>query len=40
MTYITIGASDWETTLWLDGKLIGKHQGGYVPFSFLISINS
>jgi hypothetical protein len=34
LTYVTIGASDWETTLWLDGKLIGKHQGGYVPFSF------
>lgn len=33
-TFITIGASDWETTLWLDGELIGKHRGGYVPFSF------
>ena len=36
-TFITIGASDWETTVWLDGKLIGKHQGGYVPFSFDLS---
>lgn len=33
-TFITIGASDWETTVWLDGKLLGMHQGGYVPFSF------
>ena len=33
-TFIIIGASDWETTLWIDGILIGKHQGGYVPFSF------
>ncbi len=33
-TFLTIGASDWETTVWLDGVLIGKHQGGYVPFSF------
>lgn len=33
-TFLTIGASDWETTVWLDGQLIGKHQGGYVPFSF------
>jgi hypothetical protein len=32
--FITVGASDWETTLWLDGKLLGSHQGGYVPFSF------
>ena len=33
-TFITIGASDWETTVWIDGNLLGKHQGGYVPFSF------
>lgn len=32
--FITVGASDWETTLWLDGALLGKHQGGYVPFTF------
>lgn len=32
--FITIGASDWETTVWLDGEMIGKHQGGYIPFSF------
>ena len=33
-TYITVGASDWETSIWLDGQFIGSHQGGYVPFSF------
>ena len=33
-TFITIGASDWETTVWIDGQFVGKHQGGYVPFSF------
>jgi len=33
-TFITIGASDWETSVWLDGIFLGKHQGGYVPFSF------
>ena len=33
-TFITIGASDWETTVWIDGKFVGKHQGGYIPFSF------
>ncbi len=33
-TFLTIGASDWETTVWLDGNLLGKHQGGYIPFSF------
>ena len=32
--FLTIGASDWETSVWLDGKLLGTHQGGYTPFSF------
>ncbi|MBA4058690.1 MAG: glycoside hydrolase family 2, partial [Marivirga sp.] len=33
-TFLTIGASDWKTTVWLDGHLLGEHQGGYTPFSF------
>ncbi len=33
-TFLTIGASDWLTTVWLDGELLGTHQGGYTPFSF------
>jgi hypothetical protein len=33
-TFLTVGASDWETTIWLDGALLGKHNGGYTPFSF------
>ena len=32
--FITVGASDWETTVWLDGVLVGRHEGGYTPFSF------
>lgn len=31
--FVILGASDWETTVWLDGKQIGKHQGGYTPIS-------
>jgi len=27
-------ASDFETTVWLNGKQIGSHKGGYDPFSF------
>ncbi len=33
-TFLTIGASDWHTTVWLDGQTLGSHQGGYTPFSF------
>ncbi len=33
-TFLIIGASDWETHVWLDGVLLGNHQGGYVPFEF------
>jgi beta-galactosidase/beta-glucuronidase len=31
------GASDWETTVYINGVEIGKHRGGYDPFSFDIS---
>ena len=37
--FVTIGASDWETTVWLDGVFVGKHQGGYTPFSFELTDN-
>ncbi|MCB0629604.1 MAG: glycoside hydrolase family 2 TIM barrel-domain containing protein [Saprospiraceae bacterium] len=33
-TFVTIGASDWETRVWLDGHFLGVHRGGYTPFSF------
>lgn len=32
--FLVVGASDWETTAWVDGKEVGTHQGGYTPFSF------
>ena len=29
-----IGACDFETTLWVDGKEVGTHRGGYISFTF------
>lgn len=28
------GAVDWRATVWVNGKEVGKHEGGYDPFSF------
>ncbi len=31
------GAVDWDTTVWVNGKELGNHRGGYDPFSFDIT---
>jgi hypothetical protein len=31
------GAVDWQTTVWINGKEVGSHQGGYDPFTFDIA---
>ena len=31
------GAVDWQTTVWINGKQVGEHRGGYDPFSFDIT---
>ena len=31
------GAVDWSATIWINGKYVGEHQGGYTPFSFDIT---
>jgi beta-galactosidase/beta-glucuronidase len=31
------GAVDWESTVWVNGKEMGVHRGGYAPFSYDIT---
>jgi hypothetical protein len=32
--WLRFEAADWETTIWIDGKEVGRHEGGYTPFAF------
>lgn len=34
---LNFGAVTWQATVWINGKEIGKHSGGYDPFSFDIT---
>jgi len=34
---LNFGAVDWEATVWVNGKLVGTHRGGYDPFTFDIT---
>lgn len=34
---LNFGAVDWETTIYVNGRRIGDHRGGYDPFSFDIT---
>lgn len=36
-TLLHFQAVDYHTTLWLNGKKIGEHKGGYTPFTFDIT---
>lgn len=30
--FLCVGAANYESTLWLNGVLIGRHEGGFTPF--------
>src|SRR5690606_36625854 len=32
--WLVVGACDWEAKVWANGKLLGEHGGGYIPFEF------
>ncbi|MHC4298613.1 MAG: glycoside hydrolase family 2 protein [Planctomycetota bacterium] len=36
-TLLHFGAVDWDTTVWVNGKQVGSHRGGYDPFTFDIT---
>ena len=35
--HIRFGAVDWHAMVWLNGKPVGEHKGGYTPFSCFVS---
>lgn len=34
--FLRFGAVDYHATVWLNGALIGMHEGGYLPFEFCL----
>jgi len=35
--FLVVGASDWQTDVFLNGQFVDRHQGGYIPFEIELS---
>ncbi|MDP9096221.1 MAG: glycoside hydrolase family 2 [Pseudomonadota bacterium] len=35
--HLTFGAVDYEAQVWVNGQLVGRHEGGHTPFTFDIA---
>ena len=35
--WLRFGAVDWRADVWVNGKKVGEHEGGYTPFAFDIT---
>lgn len=35
--YIRVGSAVYFSKMWINGKAVGQHEGGHLPFAFLIS---
>ncbi|WP_123535804.1 glycoside hydrolase family 2 protein [Halosimplex salinum] len=36
-SFLAFGAVNYEATVWLNGELLGSHEGGYTPFAFEVT---